>query len=107
MGIAMNIERIKQLAEKFGITFGIMFGVVFALHLLGLTILSFITMKFLVVSELNVVEMSWVGRTALVFFYLILPTFVAGWRTLSTEIHELINNKESESAPEQQDTAND
>lgn len=103
----MNIELLKSLAKQFSITFGIMFSIVFALHVLVLLVLSFIIMESLVVSGLDVTEMTWYGRTAIVFFYLILPTFVAGWRIFSHKIHELIKNKESEDAPEQQDTDND
>lgn len=97
----MNIELLKSLAKRFGITFGIMFGTIFTLHVFVLLILSFIQLKSLVVSGLDVTQMEWYGRTALVFFYLIVPVGLAGWRTLSSEIHELTNNKESESAPEQ------
>ena len=108
----MNIELLKKLAERFGITFGIMFGVIFTLHVFILLILSFIQMESLVVSGLDVTSMTWYGRVVVVFFYLIVPMVLAGWRTLlSHEFHELTgddaDNKETESAPEQDSATTD
>lgn len=109
MGITMNTELETKLANKLtglfksiianqGVRiFTFCVTLVFLVHMLGLGIASFIMMKSLVVSGLDVVSMEVWQRVVLVIFYLIIPLAFAGWRTLKPTFHELTDNKETDS----------